>query len=73
MVPRYKSPYFTWSDAEATTGIILECWTFQVYLYLMLIQEIHVFHMQFEMNFQCMILPVTNAALVIAGKSAKFR
>lgn len=43
------------------------------YLYLMLIQEIHVFELGVEMNFQCMILPVTNAALVIAGKSAKFR
>ena len=60
MVSRYKSPYFTWSDAEATTEIILECWTFQVYLYLMLIQEIHVFELQFEMNFQCMILTLLN-------------
>ena len=41
------------------------------YLYLMLIQEIHVFELGVEMNFQCMILSVTNAALVIAGKVCK--
>ena len=61
MVPRYKSPCFRWNDAEATTGIISECWAFQVYLHVMLIQEIHVFELRTEMNFQCMILPVTNA------------
>ena len=35
------------------------------YVYLMVIQEIHVFEQRIEMNLQCMILVVINATYII--------
>ena len=37
-------------------------------LHMMLIHEIHVFELRIEMNFQCMIFEVINAARVVADR-----